>query len=632
MRAVWQPALGAWLEADGVRFRVWAPRRKRVEVVVETPASAPVRHALEPALDGSHSGFVAGLGAGAFYRYALDGDGPFPDPASRFQPQGVHGPSEVVDPARFAWSDAAWPGLRLEDLVVYEAHVGSFTPSGDFAGIVERLTHLKDLGVSALELMPVGDFAGGRNWGYDGVSLFAPARCYGRPDALRGLVDAAHRSGLGVILDVVYNHFGPDGAYQGQFSPFYFRQGVATPWGEAINLHGEHARRVREFLCENALHWIHEYHVDGLRLDATHALHDDGPEPFLAELVRACRRARRGRPPLLIAEDHRNLSALTRPSGEGGIGLDAVWADDLHHQLRRALAGDCEGYYRDFGGSADDLARTVRQGWFFTGQPSLHLGEPRGTDPAGLPPRAFVVCIQNHDQVGNRAFGERLNHQIEPAAFRAAMALLLCLPETPLLFMGQEWAASAPFLFFTDHGEALGRLVTEGRRREFRSFAAFADASQRERIPDPQSPRTFERSRLDWSEPEREPHASVLRLTRALLRLRSGLALAAPDWRGFDALPSGDDGLVLVRRRQSSWQLLLVRLRGAGAVSLRDEALAAADLGWTLLLSTEDPRFAPAALPVAVAHSDGALVARFARPGAVILELRLSARPAGAGG
>lgn len=620
--SAWTPSLGAWPVAGGVRFRVWAPTRKRVEIVIEAPG-APRREPLLAGTDGCHTIDLSGLAAGALYRYLLDGEGPFPDPASRFQPQGVHGPSEVVDPAGFAWSDAGWRGLTLDRLTVYELHVGCFSAAGRFAGVTERLAELAELGVTAIELMPLADFAGDRNWGYDGVAPFAPARCYGRPDELRRLVDAAHGAGLGVILDVVYNHFGPDGAYQGAFSPFYFTQQSRTPWGDAINLHGAHATEVRRYLRENALHWIHEYHVDGLRLDATHALHDEGEPKFLAELAEACARARPDRPPLLIAEDHRNLPALVLPRERGGRGLSAVWADDFHHQLRRHVAGDSEGYYRDFSGSAADLARTVRQGWFFTGQHSLHLDGPRGSDPAGLAPRRFVVCLQNHDQVGNRALGERLHHQLEPAVFRAATALLLCLPETPLLFMGQEFAASAPFLYFTDHNPELGRLVTEGRRREFASFKAFADESVRERIPDPQALETFRRSTLDWSEREREPHASQLRLTKALLALRrDGLPLARPDWEGFAARESGEEGVALVRRDGPRASVALVRLRGAGPVAAPPGPLAGLPeaAAWRVLLSTEDPRFSVDPRPPRLESGPGVPRARFERPGALILE------------
>ena len=613
-----RPSFGAWIEEGGARFRVWAPDRTRVELILEDRAGE-VR-ALDGAEDGTFSGFVPGARAGERYRYRLDGEGPFPDPASRFQPDGVHGPSEIVDPRRFLWSDEGWRGVAMEELILYELHVGTFSPAGTFAGVRERLPYLRDLGVTAIELMPVAAFPGRWNWGYDGVALFAPAACSGRPDELRELVDSAHRLGLAVLLDVVYNHFGPDGAYQGAFSPGYFTEQHRTPWGAAINLDGPLSGMVREFLVENALAWLHEYHLDGLRLDATHVLIDDSPRHFLAELTSRVRGGVCDRPRLIIAEDRRNLALLVRPEAEGGWGLDAVWADDFHHQVRRALAGDSDGYYQDFTGTTADLATTIRQGWFFTGQRSAYLGGPRGTDPVGLPPRRFVFFVQNHDQVGNRALGERLHHQIDPAAYRAATALLLCAPETPLLFAGQEWAARSPFLYFTDHQPTLGRLVSEGRRREFRSFTAFMDPKARERIPDPQDPGTFARSRLDWHEAGREPHASILRLYRALLALRRDEPLlGAADWEGLEVEAQGDAALVL-RRSGSDGRTLavLLQLRGSGLVRLT--AGSRGSSCWSLLFCSEAEAFcADPALPD-VDMSGAEAAVGFSRPGAVILK------------
>ena len=433
----WRPRLGAWPDAGDVSFRVWAPSWNRVELLFDPGLTSSRRRTLAPTGDGMFSGRFNDVAAGDRYAYLLDGEGPFPDPASRFQPQGVHGPSAVVDPHTHAWSDRGWRGVPLSDAILYELHVGTFTPQGTFAGVTEQLPYLRELGVTVIELMPVADFPGSHNWGYDGVSLFAPSRAYGHPDDLRRLVDVAHGLGLGVILDVVYNHFGPDGAYASVFSPWYFSTKHTSPWGAAVNLDGEGAGEVREFFIENALHWLHEYHLDGLRLDATHGLIDDSPRHFVAELASRARAAIPERTLLLMAEDERNLAAIVRSPQEGGWGLDAVWADDLHHHVRRRAAGDNDGYYEDFSGSIADLAETIRHGWFYRGQVSVHRGTPRGTDPAGVPLERMVVCLQNHDQVGNRPFGRRLHHQIEPALFRALSALLLFLPETPLLFMGQ---------------------------------------------------------------------------------------------------------------------------------------------------------------------------------------------------
>ncbi|MDR7483129.1 MAG: malto-oligosyltrehalose trehalohydrolase [Armatimonadota bacterium] len=516
---------GAHPVPGGVRFAVWAPAATRVEVILEPDGDAHPLHRR----GGWFEGVVAGVAPGALYRYRLDGGSTYPDPASRFQPHGVHGPSEVIEPGAYRWADGGWQGVAQERLVFYELHVGAFSPEGTFAGLRRRLPYLRDLGVTAVELMPVADFPGRWNWGYDGAALFAPAAAYGRPDDLRALVDEAHRLGLAVFLDVVCNHLGPDGAYAPAFDPRFFSRTHRTPWGPAINFDGEGADGVRAFFIDSALHWLAEYHLDGLRLDATHAIVDESPTHFLLELRRAVA-ALPGPRRYLIAEDHRNLARLVRPAQDGGYELDGVWSDDYHHQVRRLLAGDTDGYFADFAPSWRDLATIVRQGWLFTGQYSSYFGAPRGTSPDGVPLCRFVHFLQNHDQVGNRPQGERLTATVAPAVYRAASALLLLGPALPLLFMGQEWAASTPFCFFTDHAPPLGELVREGRRREFRRFAGFAGA-----IPDPQDPQTFARSRLDWTEPARAPHRRVLQLYRDLLALRQTTGAAGDPGRGGGA-------------------------------------------------------------------------------------------------
>jgi len=619
----WRPSFGAWPEGDGARFGVWAPRASTIEVVVERPGGEPLVVPLARRPGGIFGGHVRGVAAGDRYRYAIDGRGPFPDPATRSQPEGVHGPSEVVDPGQFAWTDGDWPGVDAADLVLYELHVGTFSPEGTFAGVEARLGAVRDLGVTAIVLMPIADFAGCRSWGYDGVDMFAPARCYGTPDDLRRLVDSAHRAGLAVYLDVVYNHFGPVGNYALQFSP-HFLSRRKSAWASCVNLDGEGSDTVNEFFIENALHWVHEYHLDGLRLDATHALHDRKPPHFLELLGRRVHPAVPGRRPLLIAEDHRNLDHMIRPTWAGGWDLDGVWADDFHHQVRRLIAGDNEGYYRDYSGETPDLAETINQGWFYTGQDSIHLGEPRGTDPVGIPARRFVIALQNHDQVGNRAFGDRLHHQVDLAPYRAASALLLTAPQTPMLFMGQEWATTSPFRYFTDHDEDLGKIVTEGRRREFRHFLAFVDPEARDQIPDPQAVSTFEASRLDWSERDREPHASTLRLYSALLALRRSDPALRPDGRDdFEALALGADTILLIRQSPGGDRLAVVaRLRGEGPVELAGrEGIDLPDgRRWGLVLTTEDPPFAADPAPPAIAIDGPAPTIRFARPSAVILK------------
>ena len=625
--ARWRPSLGAWCGPGGASFRVWAPEHARVEVVIGETAWPLARRG-----DGSFAGVVPGIGPGARYAYRLDGAGPFPDPASRCQPDGVHGPSQLVDPSRFAWSDRRWRGIARRDLVVYELHVGTFTAAGTFAAAARRLATLRALGVTAIELMPVADCPGARNWGYDGVAPFAPARRYGTPDDLRRLIDDAHRLGLAVLLDVVNNHVGPDGAYLAAFSRYYFSTRHRTPWGAAINLDGRHGDMVRAFFIENALYWLHEYHLDGLRLDATHALIDESPRHFLAELAAHVRRA--GRPaalpaasrPLLIAEDHRNMAVMLRPTARGGWGLDAVWADDFHHQMRRALAGDHEGYFADFSGTMRDIAATLQRGWFYRGQRAPSRGARRGTEPTGLAPDQFVICLQNHDQVGNRAFGERLHHQIDAASYRAASALLLTAPEVPLLFMGQEWATRAPFRFFTDHRAALGRLVTEGRRAEFKAFAVFSDPRRRARIPNPQDRATFTRSRLDWRELRAPAHAATWRLYRALLALRRREPLLrAASWRRFRAAALEDWGIALVRRGPGANALVVIAalLRGGTADLSRLAGLPRAARGraWRIVLQTESRRFAPDPTPIRIDRSRRTPMLHFTRPGAAVLRL-----------
>jgi maltooligosyltrehalose trehalohydrolase len=559
--------------------------------------------------------------AGARYRYRLNRDRFLPDPASRFQPEGVHGPSQVVDPGDFEWSDEGWKGIRLEEVILYELHVGTFTPEGTFAALEEKLPVLEDLGVTAVELMPIAEFPGGRNWGYDGVDLFAPSRAYGTPNDLRRLVNRAHRLGIAVFLDVVYNHLGPEGAYLSAFSPHYFTDRHRSPWGDGVNLDGEKRGPVRDFFIENALHWVHEYHIDGLRLDATHAMADESSPHFLAELAAKVRASLpSGRSVLIVAEDDRNEARLVRPVASGGDGLDAVWSDDFHHQTRVLLAGDNRGYYQDFRPAVGDLVEIIEKGWLYAGRYSAYRERPWGTDPRGIPPQRFVHCIQNHDQVGNRAFGERLNHQADPAAYRAASALLLCSPSTPLLFMGQEWGASTPFLYFTDHPEELGRRVTEGRRREFRRFQAFQDPENFNRIPDPQLLETFLKSKLLWPERGEETHRGLLALYRALIRVRRTEPALHRRTARFDAGEVGGGVIALRRDAPGAPSLLaLVLLKGGGRVTLGSAPITRppARAGWEVLFTTEGPLFAPGSTPPSI--DLGAMTIDFPSPAAVIL-------------
>ncbi len=615
----WRPTLGAIPDGDGFRFRVWAPTTREVCVLIR-PADGPQRDvSLAPWSDGIFEGRVAPLAEGARYGFLLDGAGPFPDPASRWQPDGVHGLSATVDPRAFMWSDDDWRGPDSRHTVLYELHVGTFTPEGTFAGVIGKLPALADLGVTAIELMPVADFPGDCNWGYDGVSLFAPARADGAPDDLRRLVDAAHRLGLGVLLDVVYNHFGPDGAYALRFSPQYAAHRHDSPWGSAWNFDGAGADHVRAFVVENARYWIHEFHLDGLRLDATHAMRDTSPRHIVAEIAAAVRASVPDGRVLLVAEDDRNLARIVRPVGDDGWGLDGVWADDFHHLVRRITAGDSDGYYQDFAADVSDLARTIRLGWFYTGQHSTCRGTFRGTDPADVPLERMVICLQNHDQIGNRPFGDRLNHAIDPALYRAVTVLLLTAPETPLLFMGQEWAASTPFLFFTDHDADLGARVTRGRREEFAQFRAFREADLRSRIPDPQAAATFEASRLRWDEAAVGVHGRTRALYRALLALRQAEPAIARSARS-DATAADSDTVAILRAPAGRPPMLIaVRLRQAGTVDLGQWTSVPRGRRWSVVLTSEDVPFVETVdrQPPAVAP-DRPVVA-FARPSAVIL-------------
>ena len=593
--------LGARPSATGVDFRVWAPAATRVDVVVEHGASR-VAHALAPESGGYFAGHVDGIGAGARYRYRLDGDASYPDPASRSQPDGVHGASEVVDPTAFRWTDDAWEGVAADALVIYELHVGTFTPEGTFDAAIARLDHVVSLGATAVEVMPIAAFAGTRNWGYDGVSLYAPAAPYGGPEAFRRFVDAAHARGLGVILDAVYNHFGPDGNYLHALTGGrFFTDRHHTPWGDAIAYDGPDGAAVRDFVVQNALHWAAEYHVDGLRLDATHAIYDDSPVHVLAEISERLHGLER--PRVLIAEDERNERRVVLSPREHGLGMDAVWADDFHHQIRRLLAGDAESYFASFGGTVAELATTLERGWYYEGQSTAAGGQPRGTPASDLPPRAFVHCLQNHDQVGNRALGDRLHHVVPLDVYRAATALLLLSPYTPLLWMGQEWGASTPFQFFTDHTPELGEKVTAGRRGEFAAFSAFRDPAARERIPDPQAESTFLTSKLRWDECDAAPHAGLLALHREFLALRASEPALRTRERGCysvavlgeeDGVAPNARALALRRLSRDGGQMLAVVSFGpSGRVALGAGAGTRAPEGrrWTPVLSTEEARF-----------------------------------------
>jgi maltooligosyltrehalose trehalohydrolase len=491
--------------------RCWAPKAGVVELEL-----GGRRRAMTPVGDGWWEPAGRAPEHGEDYAFVLDGEGPFPDPRSPWQPAGVHGPSRWLDHGRFPWSDHGWRPPPLESGLVYELHVGTFTPEGTFDAVIARLDHLRELGVSHLELMPVAEFPGDRGWGYDGVDLYAPHHACGGPEGLKRLVDACHGAGLAVLLDVVYNHLGPDGNYLARFGP-YFTDRTATPWGEAVNLDGPDSDQVRRFMIDNALMWLRDYHLDGLRIDAVHAIVDTSAIHLLEQLASevGALAAHLGRLLVLVAESDLNDPRVVRPPSLGGWGLDAQWNEDFHHALHALLTGERDGYYADFG-SVADLAAVLERGFLLDGRTSSYRRRRHGRPAAGLSGHRFVGCLQNHDQVGNRARGERIGHLVDPALARVGAALVFTSPFTPLLFQGEEWGSSSPFQYFTDHQDrALTEAVRQGRQRE---HAAFGFAP--EEVPDPQAPETFARSRLDWDELGAEPHRSMLEWTRALARLR----------------------------------------------------------------------------------------------------------------
>ena len=559
-------------------------------VEILTPRGRLIRSlVLSPAGHGYFHGLDQSGRAGNRYRFRLDKAQSLPDPASRWQPEGVHGASMVIDPTAFPWSDAGWQRPALRDLVIYELHVGAFTPEGTFRAAREKLKHVRDLGANAIELMPVGDFAGARNWGYDGVYLFAPARAYGHPDELRALVDAAHGLGLTVILDVVYNHFGPDGNYLRAYIGDYLDEKAKTPWGGAIRYAHPEFRPLRELVVSNPGYWMREFHIDGFRLDATHAIFDPSPREILQELTAAIH-AGGG---LATAEDERNDARLVLPEAEGGFGFDAVWADDFHHIVRVANTHEDESYLGDFSGSVGETVDALNNGWLYRGQRAKSTGRARGTECRQVPPERFIHCISNHDQTGNHAFGERLSHRILPKALRAAEALLCLSPYTPLIFMGQEWATTTPFLFFTDHHPELGQAILAGRRAEFSQFAAFRDPAMLEKIPDPQKLDTFEASKLVWEEAERGRHAGIMALYQECLALRASETAFRPSgrdsWRA-EALTCGI-GALRLGSATADW-LVLFDLHGGHEGSLENEPIFETGAGdWRVALSSNEARF-----------------------------------------
>ena len=495
--------------------------------------------------EGFHEIHVEGARSGMLYKFTLADGMTIPDPASRFQPQDVHGPSEVIDPSAFAWSDSAWRGRPWEDAVLYEMHVGTFTPEGTFRSAIEKLDELVELGATAIELMPVADFPGRWNWGYDGVLLFAPDSSYGRPEDLKALIDAAHRRGLMIILDVVYNHFGPEGNYLPACGPI-FTEHHHTPWGAGVNFDTQGSDVVRELIVANALYWIEEFHFDGLRLDAVHALKDDSETHILDAVAEAIRSAVRGREVHLILENEANkASYLARDSEWRPIRYTAQWNDDLHHLLHTASAGELQDFYAEYAGDTEKLGRCLAQGFAFQGEWTTKNPHSKGEPSAFLPPTAFISFLQNHDQIGNRPFGERFASLAPPEAARAVVALMLLAPQIPLLFMGEEWGSEQPFLFFSDFSGELADAIRRGRKEEFARYPDLSHPEKRDRIPDPIAPETFQATKLDWSAAERGRHPEWRASYKSLLAQRR--AQIVPRLKGI----SGHCGEYQVLGRQA---------------------------------------------------------------------------------
>ncbi|HET7594255.1 MAG TPA: malto-oligosyltrehalose trehalohydrolase [Stellaceae bacterium] len=589
MRRHHELPFGAELTRDGVRFRLWAPAAESVALHLDDLGELPMVRR-----DGGWFELTtAAARAGSRYRYVVGGQA-VPDPASRHQPEDVHGPSEVIDPDSYDWRDGDWRGRRWEEIVVYELHTGAFSERGDFAGVERHLDHLVRLGVTAVELMPVADFPGKRNWGYDGVLLFAPDSRYGRPEDLKRLVDACHVRGLAAFLDVVYNHFGPEGNYLHLYASQFFTERHHTPWGAAINFDGAEARPVRDFYVENALYWLEEFHFDGLRFDAVHAIRDDSQRDILVEIAEAVRaRFSSERPIHLVLENDGNEARLLSP----GL-FTAQWNDDLHHALRVLTTGESAGYYADYADApAERLGRALAEGFAYQGEMSGYRDETRGEPSAHLPPTRFVSFIQNHDQVGNNAFGTRLARLAKPEAIRVAATAYLLAPQIPMIFMGEEWGADQPFTFFCDFAADLAEKVREGRRREFAKFPEFRDEAARARIPDPCDAATFASAVLDWRAAEGPPYSEWLGWYRGLLALRAreiaprlrGMRGNAGAWRAL-----GPRALRVDWRLGDGSGLTLFANFGPDAV-----ALAESPQGRLLHATGEAPRAALAALSAA---------------------------------
>jgi malto-oligosyltrehalose trehalohydrolase len=573
---------GPVFTANGMLFRLWAPLQQSVSLKVDD--AAPV--SMAAGADGWFSIDVEGAHAGSRYKFVLDDGMEVPDPASRFQPDGPHGASEVIDPASFEWRTEGWTGRRWEEAVIYELHVGTYTPEGTFGALIGKLDHLQSLGVTVLQLMPVNDFPGERGWGYDGVLPYAPHGSYGRPEDLKALVDAAHQRGLGIFLDVIYNHFGPDGNYLPIYAPL-FTEKHKSPWGQGINYDGDNSQLVREFVIQNAIYWLQEFRVDGLRFDAVHAIVDDSREHLLKEMARRIRAGITGRRVHLVVENEENNSALLFRNNYGEPDLyTAQWNDDIHHVLHVAATGEDFGYYADYAGDPLKIGRGLAEGFVYQGEHMPYRGSNRGQPSAALPPTAFIAFIQNHDQIGNRAFGDRLNETASADAIRAMAAIYLLSPQIPMLFMGEEWDARQPFPYFCDFNDDLNEIVRNGRREELSRLPGFSDGDSASDAPDPTKRETFLSAKLDWQESMVGEGAARLAYYRDLLAIRRNEIIPRlSDIRGGSGDYSADGPSVAV-----SWTLgdgtSLRLLANVGAKPL--EGIAAPE--GRVIFSTGEPK------------------------------------------
>jgi maltooligosyltrehalose trehalohydrolase len=587
--------IGAEMMPGGVHFRVWAPKRKSVQVALADGGPVP----LVREQSGYFSGLVEGVREGSLYRFQLDGGDLFPDPASRFQPEGPHGPSMVVDPGRFQWSDQQWRGEALERPVIYEMHIGTFTREGTWRAAVREFAELSRAGITVLEIMPVADFPGKFNWGYDGVGMFAPVAIYGAPDDFRAAVDEAHKLGMAVILDVVYNHIGPEGNYLKQFSDGYFTKKYENEWGEAINYDGDNSRPVREWAETNAAYWIDEYHLDGLRLDATQQIFDDSPEHILTSLGRKAREAAGSRRVFIVAENEPQDSMLVRPPEQGGNGLDALWNDDFHHTMRVALTGHNEAYYSDYRGTPQELISAIKYGFLYQGQPYTWQAKRRGGAALDLRPEHFVTYIENHDQIANSGNGERTRLLTSPGRYRALTALLILSPASPMLFQGQEFGASSPFSFFADLGPGLREAVKEGRIQFLSQFPSLAQPEARSCHKDPSDPAVFEACKLDFK--ERETNAAIYEMYKELLRIRREDSVfgARPSVRYDGAVLSPDAFVLRFFGQNGDDRLLVVNMGVDLRLAPAPEPLLAPPAGkiWNVFWSSEEPRFGGCGTP-----------------------------------